>query len=50
MVAIIDTKIVRIGDRIGTERVLEITPHAVVLQHGEQTRRLAISVLASHGR
>jgi hypothetical protein len=50
MVAIIDTKIVRIGDRIGAERVSEITPHAVVLQQGSQTRRLVISVLATHGR
>lgn len=50
MVAIIDANIVRIGDRIGAERVLEITPHAVVLQHGSQTRQLAISVLVSHGR
>lgn len=50
MVAIIDSTIVRIGDHIGSERVLEITPRMVVLQHGQQTRRLALSVLVTRGR
>lgn len=50
MVAIIDSNIVRIGDHIGSERVLEITPRMVVLQHGQRTRRLALSVLVTRGR
>lgn len=50
MVAIIDDRIVRIGDRLGAELVEEITPRAVVLRRGTQVRRLAISVLPTHGR
>lgn len=42
MVAIVGNRLVRIGDQIGTERVLEITPRAVILQRGQQTRRLII--------
>ena len=50
MVAIIDDRIVRIGDRVGAELVEEITPRAVVLRRGSHVRRLAISVLLTHGR
>lgn len=50
MVAIIDDRIVRIGDRVGAELVEEITPRAVVLRRGLHVRRLAISVLPTHGR
>lgn len=50
MVAIIDDRIVRIGDRVGTEVVEEITPRAVVLRHGLRVRRLAMSVVPMHGR
>lgn len=50
MVAIIDDRIVRIGDRVGAELVEEITPRAVVLRRGSQVRRLAISVLPTHER
>jgi hypothetical protein len=50
MVAIIDDRIVRIGDRLGAELVEEITPRAVVLRRGSQVRRLALSVLPMHGR
>lgn len=42
MVAILNQQIVRIGDRIGAERVIEITPRSVILQRGQQTRRLVI--------
>ena len=50
MVAIVDDRIVRIGDRVGAELVEEITPRAVVLRRGLQVRRLALSVLPTHGR
>lgn len=50
MVAIVDQKIVRIGDRIGAELVEEITPRAVVLRRGSHVRRLVISVLPTHER
>lgn len=50
MVAIIDNRIVRIGDQIGAELVAEITPRAVVLRRGSHVRRLVISVLPTHGR
>jgi hypothetical protein len=50
MVAIIDQRIVRIGDRLGAELVEEITPRAVVLRRGPHVRRLVISVLQTHGR
>ncbi|MFZ5861695.1 MAG: hypothetical protein ACOYXR_02415 [Nitrospirota bacterium] len=50
MVAIIDSTIVRIGDRVGAERVIDITPRAVVLQTGDYTRRLVMSVLGPRGR
>ncbi len=50
MVAIIDQRIVRIGDRVGAELVEEITPRAVVLRRGPHVRRLVISVLQTHGR
>lgn len=50
MVAIIDDRIVRIGDRVGAELVEEITPRAVVLRRGSHVRRLAVSVLPTHGR
>ena len=49
MVAIIDDRIVRIGDRVGAELVVEITPRAVVLRRGLTVRRLAISVVPTHG-
>lgn len=48
MVAIIDSRIVRIGDRLGGELVEEITPRAVLLRRGSQVRRLAISGLPTH--
>ncbi|MEW6684088.1 MAG: hypothetical protein AB1451_14410 [Nitrospirota bacterium] len=50
MVAIIDDRIVRIGDRVGAELVEEITPRIVVLRRGLHVRRLAISGLPTHGR
>ncbi len=50
MVAIIDSRIVRIGDRLGGELVEEITPRAVTLRRGEHVRRLVLSVLSTHGR
>jgi hypothetical protein len=50
MVAIIDQRIVRIGDRLGAELVEEITPRAVTLRRGPHVRRLVISVLPMHGR
>jgi hypothetical protein len=50
MVAIINDRIVRDGDRVGTEVVEEITPRAVVLRRGLQVRRLVISVVPTHGR
>lgn len=50
MVAIIDSRIVRIGDRVGAELVEEITPRAVTLRRGPHVRRLMISVLPTHGR
>jgi hypothetical protein len=50
MVAIIDDRIVRIGDRVGAEVVEEITPRAIVLRRGSHVRRLAMSVLPTHGR
>lgn len=50
MVAIVDERIVRIGDRVGAELVEEITPRAVVLRRGPHVRRLVMSVLPMHGR
>jgi hypothetical protein len=50
MVAIIDSRIVRVGDRLGGEIVEEITTRAVLLRRGSYVRRLAISVLPTHGR
>jgi hypothetical protein len=50
MVAIVDQRIVRIGDRVGAELVEEITPRAVVLRRGPHVRRLVMSVLPMHGR
>lgn len=50
MVAIVDERIVRIGDRVGAELVEEITPRAVVLRRGPHVRRLVISVLPMQGR
>ncbi len=50
MVAIVDDRVVRIGDRLGTELVEEITPRAVVLRRGPNVRRLVLSVFPTRGR
>jgi hypothetical protein len=46
VVAILNHQIVRVGDRVDGELVLEITPHAVVLQRGQHIRRVAIRAFA----
>jgi hypothetical protein len=50
MVAIVDQRVVRIGDRLGAELVEEITPRAVVLRRGPHVRRLVLSVFPTRGR
>jgi hypothetical protein len=50
MVAIVDDRVVRIGDRLGAELVEEITPRAVILRHGPNVRRLVLSVFPTRGR
>jgi hypothetical protein len=50
MVAIVDDRVVRIGDRLGADLVEEITPRAVVLRRGPHVRRLVLSVFPARGR
>ena len=42
VVAILNGRIVRVGDRVNGERVREITPNAVTLQRGQQVRRIGL--------
>lgn len=44
--AMIDGRVVREGDLIGNERVLEIRPHAVVLGRGNRTRTVELQLPA----
>jgi hypothetical protein len=46
VVAILNHQIVRPGDRINGEVVLDITPNAVVLKRGQQVRRVVIRSFA----
>lgn len=45
VVAILNHQVVRVGDRVEGELVVEITPHAVILQRGAQVRRVALRSL-----
>lgn len=45
--ASIDDRVVKVGDMMGTERVVQILPDAVVLEHGGERRRLMLSTNAS---
>lgn len=42
VVAILNGRIVRVGDRVNGEWVREITPNAVMLQRGQQVRRIGL--------
>lgn len=42
VVAILNGRIVRVGDRVNGEWVREITPNAVTLQRGQQVRRIGL--------
>ena len=42
VVAIMNGRIVRVGDRVHGEWVREITPNAVTLQRGQQVRRIGL--------
>ncbi len=42
VVAILNGRIVRVGDRVNGEWVREITPSAVTLQRGQQVRRIGL--------
>lgn len=42
VVAILNHDIVRVGDRVNGEIVVDITPSAVVLKRGQQVRRVVI--------
>lgn len=42
VVAILNGRIVRVGDRVSGEWVREITPNAVTLQRGQQVRRIGL--------
>ncbi len=42
-VASIDDRVVHVGDMMGSERVVQILPDAVVLDHGGERRRLPLS-------
>lgn len=45
VVAIFNHRVVRVGDQVEGEVVIEITPHAVVLQRGAQVRRVVVRSL-----
>ena len=42
VVAILNGRIVRVGDHVNGERVRDITPNAVTLQRGQQVRRIGL--------
>lgn len=46
VVAILNHDIVRVGDRVNGEIVVDITPSAVVLKRGQQVRRVVIRSFA----
>ncbi len=46
VVAILNHDIVRVGDHVNGETVVEITPSAVVLKRGQQVRRVGIRSFA----
>ena len=46
VVAILNHRIVRVGDRVNGEIVADITPNAIVLKRGEQVRRVVIRSFA----
>jgi hypothetical protein len=45
--ASIDDRVVRVGDMMGSERVVQILSDAVVLEHGGERRRLLLSTSES---